>query len=330
MTSPAEYLADAIDSLFAQLPGVRDGDAEAIHDARVATRRIRGALPVVAPLLSSAEVEALRRTTRKAGRALGHARDTDVALALVEELERRTPRIASSLAALRCELLEQHAAARRRLLKKIDQLPWQEARATRHNLTNRFAWRRLATAFDPGLGGKVLSALGERAGSLEAAVAHSSGIYVAKRSHATRVAVKKLRYLLEIAGPFMPIRPRAIKLLKKTQDALGTLHDRDVLRKRAERMDNQTPDAALPILLQAECATLYSQYSGRRDALLAFCAELKGTTTSLSSSRRHARGAMIGAGAVAAAAWILTDRAQTDGHAANASKSVAELKLVAR
>ncbi len=47
MNSPIRYLAANIDVLVAKLSGVRDGDTDSIHDARVATRRIREALPIV-------------------------------------------------------------------------------------------------------------------------------------------------------------------------------------------------------------------------------------------------------------------------------------------
>ena len=59
------------------LPAARDGHAESIRQARVATRRLREALPLLAP---GPRGRALGKTVRRLTRALGPVRELDVAL----------------------------------------------------------------------------------------------------------------------------------------------------------------------------------------------------------------------------------------------------------
>ena len=70
-------------ALSRTLPSARAGDPSAIHQARVATRRLREALPVVA---RGASGRKLARGVRRLTRALGTVRELDVALLTLEEL----------------------------------------------------------------------------------------------------------------------------------------------------------------------------------------------------------------------------------------------------
>jgi CHAD domain-containing protein len=306
MKSPTHYLAENIDVLVSKLPGIRDGDPEAIHDARVATRRIREALPIVRTAVANIDLEPVEVTARKAGRALGRTRDLGVALDLIQELERRAPQIARSVSALRCDLLWEHAAAQRRLVKKIDALPIEEVRAIGQRLGARTWWAGRPRSVKR----EMLHTVREQAGSLRAVIFHGSGVYFPKRAHATRIDMKKLRYVLEIA---QPAATRGLELLKKTQTVLGKLHDREFLRERLERLEGagstqSQHDPSLPVLLQAECATLYAQYLRRRAGLLDLCAQLERSGESAWSTPVAVGGAFVGAGAVVTTAWLLAAR----------------------
>jgi CHAD domain len=58
----------------------------------------------------------------------------------------------------------------------------------------------------------------------------STGVYFPNRSHAARIALKKLRYAAEIAvGTSMIADAELLRTLKKSQDVLGELHDRQAL-----------------------------------------------------------------------------------------------------
>jgi CHAD domain-containing protein len=61
-------------------PALRQGEVEAIHDARVATRRLKAALDVLEPALGRSAIKHLRKATRRLRRTLGPLRDSDVML----------------------------------------------------------------------------------------------------------------------------------------------------------------------------------------------------------------------------------------------------------
>ena len=67
MTLRTQLLAST-SALLDQLPGVRDGGVEAIHDARVATRRIRALLPVLSVCYPQTDLKSTRSDHQK-GRA---------------------------------------------------------------------------------------------------------------------------------------------------------------------------------------------------------------------------------------------------------------------
>ncbi len=61
----------------------RRPDADAIHDVRVATRRLRAALRHLAPCFSETAVDRATAALRSLARLLGEARDIDIMLANV-------------------------------------------------------------------------------------------------------------------------------------------------------------------------------------------------------------------------------------------------------
>ncbi|MEW6756806.1 MAG: CHAD domain-containing protein [Acidobacteriota bacterium] len=75
-----------------QVPwALRDLHPEFVHDARVATRRLRTALRLLAPALGPRRAESLRRELAWAGGLLGAVRDLDVFLEELWGMERRLP-----------------------------------------------------------------------------------------------------------------------------------------------------------------------------------------------------------------------------------------------
>ena len=86
------------------------GDVVAIHDMRVAARRLRTALETFAPCFPAMPYRRLLRLVKKMGQVLGAVRDNDVALAaLRERLGTASPELWPGLRAL----MARHVAARR-------------------------------------------------------------------------------------------------------------------------------------------------------------------------------------------------------------------------
>jgi hypothetical protein len=96
-------LRDQLSALAACLPGIREGEDKAIHDARVATRRLRETLALAHTNLESEELQDILELIHRAGRALGDARDPDVAQRLLTDIENRLPAAAPIVVKMRSE-----------------------------------------------------------------------------------------------------------------------------------------------------------------------------------------------------------------------------------
>jgi CHAD domain-containing protein len=64
--------------LIGALPGLRDNDPEAVHDLRVATRRLRSSLAVFAKLFPAEPVREVERQIARLTSGFGVVRDLDV------------------------------------------------------------------------------------------------------------------------------------------------------------------------------------------------------------------------------------------------------------
>ena len=76
-------------------------------------------------------------------------------------------------------------------------------------------------------------------------------LFDSERLHEVRIALKRLRYAMELAGELrVASTAAAVRDLKAVQDTLGTLHDHDVL------MEYTTSAAAQPGLTRPTRASL--------------------------------------------------------------------------
>lgn len=270
-------LVASTSALLDLLPGVRDGDVDAIHDARVATRRMRALLPILSGCYPRAHLKATARTVRKAGRALGRVRDLDVAIELIGELERTSPAVAGRAPEVRRALAAKQLTARRRLVKKFDALPLAALKDVAVHLP-KGSWAASVTGTQE-CDAPIRDALREQAAALRHAIEHGSGVYFPNRAHGVRIDAKKLRYVLEMTSDPETIAPDGLKALKKSQEILGQLHDREVLRERFARLpvtdDDDSSVAAVLTAIDAECQQLFAAYATRRAALLDVCASVE-------------------------------------------------------
>jgi len=265
-TPPA--LADIYRQEFLQqLPLIQDGDYEAIHQARVTTRRLREALPLLVHHDEDAVTSALA-TAKQLGKALGVPRELDVLADVLSNFERRLPATAAVTSTARAALRPEQLQARRELVKKLDRTDLNELDvATRPGAGPRFrldpaaSWRRL-----------LWLRLGMLGGGVHDAVRHATGVYFPNRSHALRIAVKKLRYAVEIADTTSLWRPpNVLSDLKRIQARLGELHDVQLVQDRLRDLAGEDlPErqvAALHAALEAEAERRHGQFLSRRNDL---------------------------------------------------------------
>jgi CHAD domain-containing protein len=120
-----------------------------------------------------------------------------------------------------------------------------------------------------------------RADRLHASIENAAAIYVPDRLHEVRIAVKKLRYAMEIVRELSRSRATTrIMTLKRAQELLGRIHDFEVLiaRTRAIQGSPNAPtlrvSADMDLLvrrLETECRRLHGRYITMRGALLSIC-----------------------------------------------------------
>jgi CHAD domain-containing protein len=276
-TSPSELIIrQRVAALSRTLPGARKGDVHAVHQARVATRRIREALPLVARGRTG---KSLKKSVRKLTRVLGPVRELDVALMNLDQLRTSGDVSDAAIARLRQLITEERQRLGAEMMRHVSHYNLSKlqkkavdaaARGPAPNGTRDP--RRLAVA---------LRRAARRAEGLQVAMENAAGIYLPDRLHQVRIAVKKLRYALEIAQDLSGSRATVrINKLKRVQDLLGRMHDLEMLIARTRAIQsgagapNLTLSADLDRLvrrLENECRRLHVRYMNERKALRGIC-----------------------------------------------------------
>jgi CHAD domain-containing protein len=215
----------------------RTAGVDAIHDLRVATRRLQEALDFFEPCLPGRYRRRLARRARRIRRELSEIRTTDVTLELLAKLARSLPAGESrDLERLRTRLRAALRAPRRAASGRRS-LAVSGARKRSSSLLARLDGAGTFDLLDRGR--KILDArVGETVRLIPPA---SSGSPEAL--HRLRIAVKRYRYALEILEQAGWGRPRgAIAAARTIQEELGRLHDLDVLTDLIRRArSGETP-----------------------------------------------------------------------------------------
>jgi len=266
-------LSQRLTTLIDAMPAAQAGDMRSVHQARVATRRLREALPVVGASVSARSLARMRRQVRRMTRALGPVRELDVALAHLDELATSSVISPGALARVRQVIAQERLARRRDMLEAITPGKLEKLR------------RRLGevgTTEDRALKAAAIEAaedqVSRRGQRLATAIEYAGGLYLPDRLHAVRVATKKLRYALEIERELKKLRATArIEQLKRLQDLLGRMHDFEMLivRTRQLQADVAGSDRRLALeldrlvgTLEQECRQLHAVYMRRRVSIL--------------------------------------------------------------
>ena len=259
------------------MPAAQAGDEGSVHQARVASRRLREALPVLGGRADAHALTRAERRVKRITRALGPVRELDVTLLLIAELSATGAAPAPALARVKAAVAAERLARRRDMLDEItpvrlESLRKRLVRVARPELTGVEPAQELS---------ETVQRAGVRARRLRTAIARAGGLYVADRLHRVRVAAKKLRYALELQKELTHARPGAhIKQLKTQQDVLGRMHDVEILIDRTRGVQEGLAASdrrgiaeldALVRVLEAECRKRHAAYVRARPALLKLC-----------------------------------------------------------
>jgi CHAD domain-containing protein len=239
-------------SLFARVL-IRD-DPESIHDARVASRRLQQILRVLFPKPAPKKCRRLVRTLRRARRALGDCRNFDVMRELIQERidAASNPVVRDAWDQLKVHLQEKH---KRELIRARGEL----SQCDIVDFVNRTQMLLGSLAspeeIEPILTKSIARALEE----WTEAVGGAKQSQAPEQIHALRIAVKRLRYRLELLAELGDSSAKAQgKTLRTLQDQLGRWHDHHVLMQLAGKFLGRSdflfthPDLSRALLVEME------------------------------------------------------------------------------
>lgn len=213
------------------------GDEAALHDFRVALRRLRSVLAAYREALAGTLKKRHRRRLRELAAASGPGRDAEVAAGWVAAQRGELPDAqhdgaASLQARLDARRGEGYEEVRRRLAAGF--APLAEELHRRLGVYTREV-NPAAEGGGESFGELVAREVRRQLGRLDAALGEVTSVADAEACHRARIAGKRLRYLLEpLAGDLEPLAP-ILDQLKRLQDLLGELNDAHVLAAELER-----------------------------------------------------------------------------------------------
>jgi len=214
---------------------MRTGEAEAIHQMRVALRRLRSAMSMFREILDDPESVDLRPELQWLQRTLGAARDWDVLLAeTVVPLQ---------------ELFGGTAGYEKLCLAIADRRQRARASALADLATPRMTRLMLRLAFwcdavgrshpqaDRPVGELARAILDKRHRKIKKQMDHFGELSIDGR-HQCRIDIKKLRYAVDFFAGLFPAKrgQRLLPLLAALQDRLGALNDIAVARSTIEAL----------------------------------------------------------------------------------------------
>jgi CHAD domain-containing protein len=298
-TTRSDLLRRLLDRLTRALPALQHGDIRALHRARVASRRLRELVPVLQ--LDHADSKKLSRRLRKVTTHLGAVRELDVLMVGIDERNESRPEQSSALARVGVAVSKERDHARRRLFK---QLPIDGITRLVHRLDGCVAELKLLEASTSRAAARnwkwsIDARVEKRAARLATTVQDAGAVYIPERLHAVRIALKKLRYALELSHDVAGIRGDAdLRVLKRAQDLLGRMHDLQMLIERVRQVQASLapPNVtvwreldAVMISLEDDCRRLHARYMRMRGDLAAIAARLGGLHTGAGGSHRARR-----------------------------------------
>lgn len=228
---------------------LRGDDPDAIHDMRVASRRLQQILDLLYPRPRPNEIRGLRRKIRRSRRCLSQVRNCDVLLQRVEKtLRRKRPSRREVWMAVRHFLRECRAESFDKALGKLGKLnlavfyvhlkrhlvPEEGNSGPAHQTHHGAPAEELRPQQFYERVGEALDRVG-RGFESQLALSHSNP--TAAVIHGARISTKRLRYLIEAIAEFgVSGSAEELAWLRRLQQHLGDWHDLEVLEQMMIRM----------------------------------------------------------------------------------------------
>ena len=292
LTRRSELLKVRLDRFSRALHGLESGDVRALHRVRVASRRLRELLPVLE--LNHSAAHKLNRRLRRVTARLGTVRELDVLLLLIDELHVSRRGRTGPIARVGVAISKARDDARKRMFhhlpigglrrivrkldKLVDQLVKQEDTEPHTQSADATEPRPSAKRVKSGWRWAIEARVAKRSSRLRAAVEEAGAVYLPERLHDVRIAVKKLRYAVELVGEATGARREPeLRTLKRGQEILGRMHDLQMLIERVRDVQaSLTPPSVvvwhdLDMVVKSlddDCRRLHARYMRVRGMLL--------------------------------------------------------------
>lgn len=224
-----KILTDQFQRFREQLPGVRqDIDTEFVHQARVATRRMRSALRLFRDAIPERTATSLAEELKWLGGKFGTVRDLDVFLLNLTRFKPQIKRFPAKRKKAFDDWIEKH---RRAPLKSLQEALQSSRYKTLERRFTQFLERPIPARPRAPLALKPVREVAPLVitEKFEAAIQQGQKVLAKpklKQFHALRIQMKKLRYALEFMAPayegaLTPFIERTVEI----QDCLGELQD---------------------------------------------------------------------------------------------------------
>lgn len=220
-----DLLRERVRAVFRHLPKGLAGDEEAIHQMRVAGRRLRVALPLLARRPEGRRVYRALRVLRELTRTAGASRDLDVSLELLAAHLRTVAPLDAEQRRLRSRLRGVRAYSRTRMAEALMDLEIARLRRDLRALLDRGAEDAFSVRVR-------LRDFRDREGdALLKGFAALNTRFDPEALHALRRRARKLRYAAEMGDVVRGggSESKAPALWKTLQERIGQLHDHHVL-----------------------------------------------------------------------------------------------------
>jgi CHAD domain-containing protein len=227
-------LSQRREKYFAERQRCRDEfSGEAVHDLRVASRRLLALVDLVRALTPGPELQKLRRTLKGQLDSLDELRDTQVILTEISESIQELPELAPFKKAIGKREKQLLKSARRdvgdfkagSIQRQIVSVMIEIARSD---------FDRDLTARTFGIVDEVYATISQRMSQIDLAIPSSI--------HRVRVVFKKFRYMIEIVHPVLPEFPEAnLKSMHDYQSMMGDIQDADIFLHTLHEFAAQEP-----------------------------------------------------------------------------------------
>lgn len=240
----------------------RAGDVEGVHDMRVATKRLREAARVFRAAWGRKRSARYLEHLERLNDALGAGRELDVLAGQLRALMERCQDLTEPLQQLLDHVIEQRREADERLIPALDEALPCLREDFEHLVQERPAKRaRVWEMPAEKLGRREVSRRAKAAFALEK---QATAPGAAAEFHRMRIAIKRVKYALEVFLPVLCKRAAAAyKPISDLQELMGLVHDTDVLMEvlrehRGGLVATEAAQCALD-LAAAERAELHAQ-----------------------------------------------------------------------